>query len=1398
MPSFRHALWIVALGSVPGALRAGVVQWEFNGSLASSTGGAALSAEAAAIPGDPPSVAFTTATINGNLAQVASFSRGTYFRMVHGFAPNGGGAFVNQYTVVMDVMFPARSPDGYVALWQTSTTNADDGDWFINDSTGLGISGVYGGSVPDGTWHRLALVADHAGGSYTSFIDGVQVSQKTSGSTTALDGRTSLGVDALVFADGDDGENAAGFVNSLQITDRALSVAEIAALGGPTAAGIGAFFADDFEAYGSDDDLAAAGWQVVQTNSPGENASWTITNPGGRLNPPTENGSPSTGKFVVSDSDWADGENTVGSGMSHDLITPSFSTAGQPKVWLHADVTAQLNNNGDAVFDVDVSTDGGVSWTNILRRVAPARTAPPAADTTNADGFFGRLHLDLSAQAANQPDVRVRFRHFEPTDDWWIALDDVLVDGAAPPQGGNCVVLAAQDFSGGLGAMKAVSQTGSTGGKTWTTTDPAHFYLPGAVSGSSGRGVNRLNQPGVTPDFAALESQGDPDDESLLTPVLNCFSFNEVFLHYKSETVLEEAATQEVLLSLDGGATFPITVFSYNQAGGPANAGFDGGEDPFYSEQVFSVPQAAGQARVVFAFHYKSAGTARYWAVDDVQVTGSAPVCDPRPCGLRSFATAFDPASASVTGTWKSLPGDEGFQVFRGDAQIGGDLPAGTLSFVDASPPPEGKAIVYTLKPLLGGVVERECPAPAIDTFTCPSNFSARPDQFKKTVVLSWVPGSNLTHPYVIIKDGRFLTLAETPYVDTPPLTSTTEFNVFEYRLLVATEVSHAPCNDLSARAVISPGHVCFADDFESYADDVALEFGDWFRVDVVPDPVHHPGEDGTWTITNPGGRANPPTFDGKPSSGKFAISDSDFASGDNGAPGSGNSNDLWSPSFSCAGRSPVWLHLDLSAQLNNNGKAVFDVDVSTDGGVSWKNAYRRVAPGRSEAPPLAAENNVDGYFGRLDVDLTGLAAGKPNVRFRLRQFEPSDDWWIAVDNIIVDDLPAPAGGPVQILPTEDFSGGIPGDWTVRGLSPDPLTWTTSDPCNRSVANNGGGFTIFDGRGVGRLGTDFALLDSDCDNDQAPTPEDDYLITPLLDCSQFQEVYLHYKSEIDVSDAAIQEVLLSLDGGATFEPQPIFSYNGGGLFDGGEEPFYAERVFRTPLAAGSPSVAFGFHYKSAGNATWWAIDDVEVTGVPIPPTRPCEVTEVHAEAAAGGLSVSWKINTDPSGDGVADCACQRIDVRNSAGRILAQPPLTATSATLTGSCAELVGGASGKLCVVCIGPDSSEKEGCSSEITCGGTQKPGDCSQDGQVDISDAVCSLGYLFLGNPLKLPCGNGDLKDPANVRLLDSNGDGKIDLADAVGLLSYLFLGGVPSVQGTACVAIPDCPDLSAICK
>ena len=97
---------------------------------------------------------------------------------------------------------------------------------------------------------------------------------------------------------------------------------------------------------------------------------------------------------------------------------------------------------------------------------------------------------------------------------------------------------------------------------------------------------------------------------------------------------------------------------------------------------------------------------------------------------------------------------------------------------------------------------------------------------------------------------------------------------------------------------------------------------------------------------------------------------------------------------------------------------------------------------------------------------------------------------------------------------------------------------------------------------------------------------------------------------------------------------------------------------------------------------------------------------------------------------------------------------------------------------------------------------PGDCSGDARIDISDPVCLLGFLFLGNPGRLPCGDGTGVHPSNRTLLDWSGDGSIDLTDAVAHLAWLFTGGGPhplyAGGAPSCKAIPFCPEAGSPCK
>jgi hypothetical protein len=157
------------------------------------------------------------------------------FTMTHGAAPNGGGAKVNQYSVVYDLYFPPASYGEYRSLLQTDPANSSDGDFFVRGDGGLGISGNYQGNLDDGNWHRVAAVFDLTSSTLSKYIDGALVGSQTL--SAGVDGRWSLLPTALLFAD-EDGETQLGYVNSIQFNDTALSAAEVALLGGPTAGGI--------------------------------------------------------------------------------------------------------------------------------------------------------------------------------------------------------------------------------------------------------------------------------------------------------------------------------------------------------------------------------------------------------------------------------------------------------------------------------------------------------------------------------------------------------------------------------------------------------------------------------------------------------------------------------------------------------------------------------------------------------------------------------------------------------------------------------------------------------------------------------------------------------------------------------------------------------------------------------------------------------------------------------------------------------------------------------------------------------------------------------------------------------------------------------------------------------
>jgi glycerophosphoryl diester phosphodiesterase len=164
------------------------------------------------------------------------------YRVVHGGAPNGayeGNGRVSNYTLILDVLFPAESDARWRGLYQTDTNNVNDAEFFVHNTPagGIGISGVYNGSIRSNTWHRIALVMQSAPGEgkVQRFIDG-QFAGGIGSTGSGLDIRWALEQAFLLFAD-NDGDTAPGYVSSIYFVDRAMKMEEVEALGGAHASG---------------------------------------------------------------------------------------------------------------------------------------------------------------------------------------------------------------------------------------------------------------------------------------------------------------------------------------------------------------------------------------------------------------------------------------------------------------------------------------------------------------------------------------------------------------------------------------------------------------------------------------------------------------------------------------------------------------------------------------------------------------------------------------------------------------------------------------------------------------------------------------------------------------------------------------------------------------------------------------------------------------------------------------------------------------------------------------------------------------------------------------------------------------------------------------------------------
>jgi hypothetical protein len=244
--------FLVYLASGALALAA-TYEWGFSGDLNAVLGNGLLEyadSQSQALTTFSATDGSTVPNING---QQATFLRVPAFAALanglnltlNSTAPNGGGAYVNQYSLVFDLLSPGSI--NWTPLFNTDPANANDADCYIapDGSIGIGALGYSSaGRITPNTWYRVAVVADLGAGNVSYYVNGNSVLNRTG--SPLLDGRFALysnqdlGPDLRLFNEGDTSGQYTHelLVSSLLVSDTALSASQVAAFGGPAAGGV--------------------------------------------------------------------------------------------------------------------------------------------------------------------------------------------------------------------------------------------------------------------------------------------------------------------------------------------------------------------------------------------------------------------------------------------------------------------------------------------------------------------------------------------------------------------------------------------------------------------------------------------------------------------------------------------------------------------------------------------------------------------------------------------------------------------------------------------------------------------------------------------------------------------------------------------------------------------------------------------------------------------------------------------------------------------------------------------------------------------------------------------------------------------------------------------------------
>jgi len=204
-----------------------------------------------------------------------------------------------------------------------------------------------------------------------------------------------------------------------------------------------------FDAPDTAPGTAPAGWSVI--NASGTSYGWEFGNPGGR---PDYSG---TGNFAVADSAARQADEDT------ELVSPVVDLSQDTSPYLQ--FNSYLEGSASDSDSVDVSTDGGQTWTSVMSQTGnPGSHGPPL------------ITIPLP-MAAGHSGVQVRFHFTSNSGQYWEIDNVFLGNRTCAPTPGGLVEGTVNDGNTGAGLTSA-TVTSATGQSVTTSDGLFDMFLP--------------------------------------------------------------------------------------------------------------------------------------------------------------------------------------------------------------------------------------------------------------------------------------------------------------------------------------------------------------------------------------------------------------------------------------------------------------------------------------------------------------------------------------------------------------------------------------------------------------------------------------------------------------------------------------------------------------------------------------------------------------------------------------------------------------------------------------------------------------------------------------------------------------------------------------------------------